>query len=277
MKSCALQVLAVISACFLSFSVHASNLGEAKQRCQPPLDGEPVVYQNDFSWGYELDAMKARFKFIYRSGKRLKQRAFYDPAQGAFVFPVDGLGGKQIIVIPERFIKSVVNHVEEGLRLGYVDNIFFPDMGHSHFFVPQDFFNEVIQPIPISDKKQRYEKMLGNHNVKVLYHTAEQLHMKDRESKALVDDDYIRWRYYSRNLIGYTDGSKKTEIHKRLNRNFNTVRDYPEHRYWGAGFNISASQDGCFSYKDKNGGVKYFDLSLSDLPYDGDTGDLGYL
>jgi hypothetical protein len=50
------------------------------------------------------------------------------------------------------------------------------------------------------------------------------------------------------------------------------VTGLPGHRDWSAGFNISASQDGCFAYQHK-GQTIYFDLSLHDLPYETTNGD----
>ena len=39
------------------------------------------------------------------------------------------------------------------------------------------FYDEVIRPLPVSDRAKRYELMMQHEGVKVLYHTAEQLGM----------------------------------------------------------------------------------------------------
>ena len=241
----------------------------AKQRCAPAQDGEPKVYAQDFKWGYTFEEMGAHYIEIYSSGKRLAQRAHYDPAKDAFVFPLDKGLNAQTVHLPAGFLANVASHLEEGLKRDYVDYVFFPDIGHSHFFVPQDFYDEEIGPLPISDKAKRYELMMQHPGLKVLYHTAEQLGMKDKETKQLYDSDYLRWRYYTRNLVGFNDGSSRLEIHKKLNEAFNTVHDHEggSYKHWGAGFYVSASKDGCFPFTTQNGEIHYFDLSLESLPY----------
>lgn len=260
--------LAAFAAVFLFSSAQAAtDLDLAKQRCAPQTESDLILYASDFKWGYEIQEMRDRFTEIYQSGKRLTKRAYYDPAADKFIFPYESLGNSHKIEIPGQFIESIALHAEEGLKRDYIDALFFPDMGHSHFFLPEAFYEEHIRPLPGNAKKARYELMMNHPGTKILYHTAEQLHMKDRDTKELVEDQYTQWRYYTRNLVGYNDGSGKVEIHKLLNEGFNTVRSYPEHKYWGAGFNVSASKDGCFSFQDKQGNTLFFDLSLEDLPF----------
>ena len=266
----AAAMLLMASLCSNAIAIQQVDLSDAKQRCSSPLEGEPVVYSQDFKWGYEFDEMANRYQEIYESGKRLHMRAYYDQSQDHFVFPGERLGKKYTVKIPEHFIANIAIHLEEGLKRDYADYVFFPDIGHSHFFVPNKFYDEVIRPLPVADRAKRYELMMQHEGVKVLYHTAEQLGMKDRETKELFDDDYLRWRYYTRNLVGYNNGARKVEIHKKLNDGFNTVHDHDggDYKYWGAGFNVSASKDGCFAFKTKEGETHYFDLSLEDLPFD---------
>ncbi|MEO0335151.1 MAG: hypothetical protein AAF202_02075, partial [Pseudomonadota bacterium] len=257
--------------CPMAIAAPTIDFNNAKRRCAPALEDEPKVYSQDFKWGYEFQEMADRYKEIYQSGKRLHMRAYFDPAQDQFVFPGETTRGEAYTVkIPTQFIANIGIHLEEGLKRDYADYVFFPDIGHSHFFIPVDFYNEVIRPLPTDQKAKRYELLMGHAGVKVLYHTAEQLGMKDKESKELFEDDYLRWRYYTRNLVGYNTGTRKVEIHKKLNEGFNTVHDHDggDYRYWGAGFNVSASKDGCFAFKTKEGETHYFDLSLEDLPYD---------
>ena len=92
------------------------------------------------------------------------------------------------------------------------------------------------------------------------------------ENKVLLDDRKIQWRYYSRNIIGNNLSSDRLEVIHAHNNKFNTAhaKDYDEHeekyRYWGAGYAISASNKGCFAYKNK-GETFYFDISLYDVAY----------
>jgi hypothetical protein len=127
-------------------NAYSIDFDEAKQRCAPPLDGEPTVYSNDFKWGYEFDEMADRYNEIYNSGKRLSMRAFYDPAKDQFVFPGEAIGKLYTVVIPQDFIANIAIHLEEGLKRDYADYVFFPDIGHSHFFIPQKFYDEKSDP-----------------------------------------------------------------------------------------------------------------------------------
>jgi len=99
--------------------------------------------------------------------------------------------------------------------------------------------------------------------LKILYHTAEQLHML--EDGQLISDRLVQWRFYTRNLLGDNKGEGRLELIHQPTSSHNTARGLmPGHRYWGAGFYISASIDGCFpyTYKDK---TYYFDLNLHGL------------
>lgn len=262
--------LIITSSLLLALSAHAQSkdtlLAEAKQRCAPEMEGDPAVYRDDFRWGYNVEEMTARYEYIYNSGKRLQKRAYYNPAKDQFFMDrYDTLGNKKPVALTEDFLIALRQQLEEALKREYAQFVFFPDLGHAHFFIPENYYEEVIQKIPYKQDNLRYEKMLGYPATKLLYHTAEQLHMMDLDTKALVDDDFTRWRYYTRNLVGGLKPPAKVEIHKLLNESFNTVRNYPGYKYWGAGFDISASKDGCFPFKTKSGEIHYFDLSFYSL------------
>ncbi len=69
------------------------------------------------------------------------------------------------------------------------------------------------------------------------------------------------------------------EIHHNLedsgNLKGNAVSGLKGYFYFGAGFNVSANKNGCFPYFDGTQ-VRYFDLSLSDLPYKSGQADSGF-
>ncbi len=62
------------------------------------------------------------------------------------------------------------------------------------------------------------------------------------------------------------------------NTNYNTVHELAGHHSWSAGYSLSASKDGCFSYRGPDGREYKFDISLEDLPYSpiGDGGDIRF-
>lgn len=237
-----------------------------QSRCAPSTASEPALYATDFKWGYERAQMIAHFTTIYDSGKRLPKRAYYDTTQKKFILPGDpSFGGD--VELSERLIYSVRRHIEEALRLKYVDAIFFPDMGHSHYFIPQEHWEKTYAHFPASQFNVLFTKLFQDPYLKVLYHTAEQLQTMSADQLPLSDKD-LQWRYYTRNIVGDNRGQGHLELHPNyIDSAANTAREYEGHFYWGGGFNLSASKNGCFPYTFK-GQTYYFDLSLFDLVSD---------
>jgi hypothetical protein len=250
-----MQQLVIITLFFLtSFQLKANII--RTEKCGKEISSD-FVYSEDFSWGMSLDEIKKSEELIYLSGKRLKERAY--TRDGKVYFPLDA----REVEISQMFIEALVKQVENAFKQNYVDALVFPDMGHSHFFIPMDIYKNELRPI--KDKKELYEKMYSLPELKILYHTAEQLKMLD-ENKNLINDKKLIWRYQTRNIVGDMNGSDMEVIVNEKSA-FNTAHDYGaegEYRYWGAGFNISGSKDGCFSYE-RNGQTYYFDISLKDL------------
>lgn len=229
----------------------------------PDTDG-PTLSNSDFRWHQPLDEIQQRAQRLYESDKRLAERAYINN-DGEVVLPRRVFSGPaQEVRLQPHFVLSVRRHVEQALLLGYVDEIIFSDMGHSHFFIPQKFYDEVIAPIPVSESHRRYELMLANKDLKFLYHTAEQLKMLDDDYN-LVDDRHVQWRFFTRNLVGDNKAQGHLELIHQENHSHNTARSYREgYRYWGAGFYISANKSGCFPFKHQ-GKIYYFDLNLSGI------------
>lgn len=237
---------------------------EVQRRCTPQTDNEPLLYSDDFKWYFTLPEMAAKYEEIYTSGKRLWRRAYFDPASGDFILPYDDIRGGNV-VLSRRAILSIRRHIETALSKGYAQFIFFPDMGHSHFYISEQVWKEKYDHIPMSKQSLIYEGLLSDPNLKVLYHTAEQLKTLD-DNKRPLNDQQIQWRYYTRNIVGDNEALGALEIHNAIPSGSwaNTMGQYPGHFLWSAGFNISASQDGCFPFV-VNGQTYYFDISLYDL------------
>ena len=130
----------------------------------------------------------------------------------------------------------------------------------------------------IPDKEKTfYEKVFGDKDTKILYHTAEKLKMREGEKNHgdVINDKFLQWRYYSRNVIGQNDGSDNVSVAYAFeNESYNTLGDLPGYHYVGGGFNMSANQKGCFEFS-HNGKTFYYDLSFRDIPIDPATGDGG--
>lgn len=260
----------------LTLSAFAKTEVEFRQEtCTPQKDGAPLVRNTDYSWNMSREDILAKQKEIYESGKRLQKRAYYDAKDKVIKAPVDVFGdARDVMVVPDRLLKSVRAHIEQSLKRGYVDAIIFPDMGHSHYFIPQEFYDRVIAPLPVSEKALSYEKVLAHEGLKILYHTAEQLEMvkKVDGEYQLIDNRISQWRFYTRNLIGDNKMQGHMEFVHNEEHSHNTSRSYDEgYKYWGGGFYISASKEGCFAYKHK-GETFYFDLNFSGLAYSSGSG-----
>lgn len=242
---------------------------EIAARCTPPAEDEPIVYGNDFEWNYTPAAMAARFDEIYSSGKRLSQRAYFDGETGTFMLPSEESWGGPV-TLPRRFVENVSIHIERALALTYAEHVFFPDMGHNHFFIPEAHFEAEYSDTAVSDRSAMYARLLDDPLLRVFYHTAEQLQMLD-ENKELLPDPWIQGRHQSRNVVGDNNWEGRIELLQNPDSPANTAHDYPGHFYYGAGLNLSASEHGCFPYR-HNGALRWYDLSLYDLPYQSDGG-----
>jgi hypothetical protein len=238
-----------------------------KRFCAPPSPTEEYVYQDDFKWGLSLVEMKALFQKLYESPKRFINRVFWSEKEQNFIAPLEMIGGTKALVMSPLFISSLRAHLEQALKQGHADFGFFPDMGHNHFLIPQDVWDNEYSQIKIHDRNLFYQSIFADHRLKILYHTAEQLKMED-ENRNLILDRYTQYRYYTRNVVGRNDGSKDLEIYYNNDpqRKFNTVGEVPGFYWWGAGVNFHSSENGCFEYKTADGKTMRFDISTSDLP-----------
>ncbi|MBW2455218.1 MAG: hypothetical protein JRI68_11940 [Deltaproteobacteria bacterium] len=246
---------------------------EIATRCGAPAEDEPVVYGNDFRWDYTPAEMATRFTEIYGSGKRLSKRASYDAETATFLLPsVDMWGGP--VTLPRRFVENVTLHIERALELTYAEHVFFPDMGHNHFFIPQDRWEAEYAGGAVSETSSMYGRLIDDPQLLVFYHTAEQLGMLD-ENDELLPDPWIQWRHQSRNVVGDNNWEGRVELLQNPESPANTAHDYPDHFYYGAGMNVSGSADGCFPYH-QDGELRWYDLSLYDLPYKSDGGGGDY-
>jgi len=206
---------------------------------------------------------------MYESDKRLFERAYFDEQSGQFLLPArDAWGGA--VVLPRRLIENVRRHIEKALSRGYAEYVFFPDMGHAHLFYPKDLWAAEYGSTPAAELSAMYSRLFDDPELLVLYHTAEQLQTRD-ENDELLNDRHLRWRFFTRNLVGDNAYLSRLDILHAPDHTANTSRKLPGYRYNGSGFGISANKDGCFPYV-VDGVTYWFDFSLSDPPpYNGDS------
>lgn len=232
-------------------------------RCLPGAAKEPALRSDMFRWNYNLDEIISRFFEIYEAAERLPLRNAWSADKGLLILPYHQMRGGPVAV-PMSFVHHLSHHVSEAHRLGYVDGVFFPDMGHSHFLIPDEHWATEYDPIPIDKMSLMYEKFFADPELKILYHTAEQLKTREADG-SLVDDRATQWRYYSRNLMADNNGRGALELLQNHESSANTAHGLPGHHWWGAGYNISAHEKGCIAYRDRQDVIRFLDLSLFDL------------
>jgi len=236
----------------------------ADPRCAPQAEGEPKVYSNDFRWDFDLPSMRAKFDEIYGSGKRLPARAFWNPETSRLELPHEASQGGNI-VITEKLVRALSRHIERAFELDYIDGVFFPDMGHSHMLIPEALWSSKYDAFPISEKSRMYSTMFADPEVHIFYHTAEQLKVKEKDGSFVPGERYKR-RYETRNIAGPITPDAELWMLQAPDSPANTAheKDAPGYKWYGAGFNFSASKDGCFSYQ-KDGETFRYDISMDDL------------
>ena len=243
----------------------------AKKRCSFSTNPNtsPYVTIKDFAWNLGLNKLISLSKKLYHSDKTLYDRIYYNSDEKSFKLPVRLSENKvKNIDISESFILKLISHIETALEKNYAEEINYADMGHSHFLIPKDYFKK------ISTKNQEdiYKNIFASPETLFVYHTAEQLDTEVKKIDGtyhLPEDDYLKHRYLTRNLIGYNNNSKQLDvIPMRDLTSYNTFgisnikfSKYSEYEWYGAGYYMSANHQGCFPFK-KEGDLFYFDISL---------------
>lgn len=254
-----LFILALIG--YTPFAIAQNTAAEFRSRCQPSPQKE-VLYSNDFKWGYSLSELLSKFTEIYSSEKRLAQRAYWDDKTQTLRLPFDKSRGGDV-VITEKFVQSIADHIEQAFQLNVIDGVFFPDMGHSHLLIPENIYDSKYKQIPVDQMSRMYEEFYNDSDIKILYHTAEQLQMTEKDGR-VIDNPRVRWRHQTRNLVGGNFQKSSLEFFQNPDSRVNTVHEVAGYHWWGGGFNLSANKKGCFSYQNNNQ-IYYFDISLYDL------------
>jgi hypothetical protein len=192
------------------------------------------------------EVLRERYKELTSGPKRLKKRLYYDGQD--FLLPTQ-IGS---IKVTKDFLNKIAHQVEMALEIKSAELIFYPDMGHAHLYLPQDLTTSSL------------EDALRSPDLVSLFHTAEQLMMKDgkapRDSK-----NYRQLRYRTRNLVGHFDNSGALEmVYAFENKSFNTIHNIAaliNHKRKFSTLYFSAHPEGCvtFNFQGKKIGL---DLSL---------------
>ncbi len=231
----------------------------AKTRCAPPSPDESSFFMDMFKQSASMEEIDELYIKTYNQKERLLNRAGFNPATQTFI----SQDSTTSVTLPEHYIKSVILHIENALRLNYVKYIFFPDMGHSHLLVPNQYYDEHIKGENFGPAPSSLNAILEAEGLKSLYHTAE--HLKFKNGDDLITDWYVQWRFYTRNPV--IDAKGHIEIHTKEGARSNAVSNVKGY-HWNAGISISAHKNGCIPFEDSSGQIQYFDISAWDPPYD---------
>lgn len=242
------------------------------KNCLKQAPGSPVLYLSDFRWWYNPIELLEKLQEVYTSVKRLDKRAYLDTETGRIMLPYDRERGGDV-ELPLSFVEQVAMHIRSAFAEKVIDGVFFSDMGHSHFYFPAEKYQEIYFPIPITQASRMYESFFKDPDLRVLYHTAEQLRLLDENNQPLQDERLL-FRLKTRNLVGRNDGSSRLEYWQAPGTINNTVNEVEGYDSWSSGFNISSNQNGCFSFE-AGGKNLSFDLSLYDLPSKPEEGGFG--
>jgi hypothetical protein len=211
-------------------------------RCNPPDKNTPLTKWSDWPIYTNPDTLKSEFVTLYKSQKRLENRAYWDGKKHI-------LSGSKVQELPSDVISALASHISQAIENDYAEVVSYPDMGHVHVLVPESSSHSSIDGLKRND-------------LLFLYHTAELLKMQQSFlGSELIEDSWLQWRYYSRNFVGTLDENQNLKVVYSNSTYYNTVRSIPGYKEWTTLY-FSASHEGCFEYKHKTQ-THYFDISTS--------------
>jgi hypothetical protein len=213
------------------------------------------IYQEDYSWDYSFEEVGGLFQEIYESGKQLPHPVYYNSNKSSFMMPVND---SCELPVSWDFIFSIICHIEQALENKVADYIFLPDMGHGHFFLPEN--NNLFLSDDFSDE-QVFTAILSSKNVKILYHTAEMFLFFGPKKEFYKLSLHEQFRNKTRNLLGsfYVCDTMISYISYQFGSPVvNSIG--PDYRRVAQDIDISASINGAFPFTFK-GELYYFDIS----------------
>lgn len=189
----------------------------------------------------DTKSLEQAFVNLYESGNRLPERTYWN--ENKYLLP----DGKSLRVLPASFIEALSDHISKALKNNYAEFAFYPDMGHVHILIPNNSQNDT--------------ELFTRNDLLFLYHTGELMKFKKGSltGKELVEDDWLRWRYYSRNFIGHSGTEKELSVLFAKNQVYNTVRRIKDYQQVKTLY-FSSSKNGCFTY---DTGDKSFNFDIS--------------
>jgi hypothetical protein len=212
--------------------------------CGPQSSSEDLISRDDFPWGQSLEEISALSDAIYKSSKRIKDRAY--TTNGSIILPVEESKASawgfdfDELVLDQSFVEKLKTHIEKIKLKNYGQELIYSDVGHVHIFASNNDINYLKSEGLESSQAEFYEKILHSEKTKFLYHTSEQLGAPKTEIE--------KWRKENRTVIADALGEIKISPFTK------TIEDHSQ--FFSLYFN--ANKNGCFSLNHTN-----FDISLS--------------
>lgn len=237
-------------------------IASAKQRCAKNIESSDQLYAEDFTWDYSYSEINSLFNAIYTSKKRLPNTLYYSVTNKSFMLPL----GKDHddLPVPDRFIKALITHVETALTQGYAEYVFLADLGHGHFYIPEDVFKQHINPKspPREYERRIFEIVTQEKRVKIYYHSAEMFLNFSNENEFAKLPYFERFRNLHRNLVGAFDDGYALRLDRVGREPGSDLQGYTQ---VAQDIDLSSNKWSCIPFE-RLGRRMYFDISRFSPP-----------
>ena len=146
-------------------------------------------------WNFTLKEIKEIYEKEYEEGERLENHLI--KKDGKYIAFKDG----ESCEVPEKFVKTTLNQLEQMLEKGYAAYIFRLDAFHSHPFVPDEVFHK-YKDLSGAELIAAYTK---DDQLGVLYHNSEHLALRDPPKTGEIDSK-AKELISKRSVLGWYDG-----------------------------------------------------------------------
>lgn len=266
------KLLGVVASCFLfaapTSAAETQSLVSSLENCRQEIATDGFLYRKHFNeWEFDPLTMTSYFTEIYKSPLRLLKRAWVQGAQVQVPIEINERSFENILV-PTPFVQNLVMHFREALEQEYAKHIFFPDMGHGHFYLPTEEYKNFLQNSAGLSEPQKMQKLLTYKTLKIMYHTSEQLSRAPRNGQKSEYNKEWQWRNLVRHIVGQNSPRTSLQVYRDDSHFVKTG-----YTSVGGSFYFSANQAGCFR---ANLGDQTINFDISFKPYGVDPNDPPY-
>lgn len=222
----------------------------AQQDCSDPFKSSDNVL---ISKNYPASQTAAQVQLLYttllENQERLEYRVMRSET-GDYKIPLVPINSHGIqnptnwVPFPEHIAATIIRHTHQALEKNYAQHVFFPDMGHGHFYLPQN--KAVLLNSTTHNDVSRWTSLMNDPELVILYHTRENYDL----SESLTHPD-ISFYNEHRNLLGSWSNPDILQVLAGPGGTPNTVRVIPNMASVGTIY-FSATAKGCFPFTTNN-------------------------